>query len=299
MKIGVLGAGSIGLLFGAYLSSKCTVTMFTRTEEQAIEIKEKGIRVFVDGKYSFTSYAEASHTYKEFGRQDLIIITVKNYHLKNIMEDLKSVSEDIPLLFLQNGMGHLKFIDALPQKNVFVGTVEHGAVRETLADVAHNGIGKTNLALYRGGKQALEELLSIKLKDFPFHFYLDYNGMLVRKLLANALINPLTAILNEPNGALITNKHYYLLFLDVFYEIVEVFPEIDKDEMLNEITGICRSTATNRSSMLKDMDHKTETEVESILGFILEKAEYLSLKIPITRSIYRVVKGMENGEDRV
>jgi 2-dehydropantoate 2-reductase len=299
MKIGVIGAGSIGLLFGAYLSRQCTVTMFTRTEEQAIEIKEKGIRVFVDGKYSFTGHAEVSHTYKDLGRQDLIIITVKQYHLKNIEANLKIVPEDIPLLFLQNGMGHLKFINALPLKNVYVGTVEHGALRKASADVAHNGIGKTNLALYRGKKQVLEELLSIKLKNFPFHFYLDYNGMLVRKLIANALINPLTAVLNEPNGALITNKHYHLLFLDLFYEIAEVFPEMDKDEMLNEITGICRRTATNRSSMLKDMDHKTETEVESILGYILEKADYLSVKIPITRSIYRMVKGMEKGEERV
>ena len=34
MKIGIVGAGSIGLLFAAYLSQRFKVTIFPRREEQ-------------------------------------------------------------------------------------------------------------------------------------------------------------------------------------------------------------------------------------------------------------------------
>jgi 2-dehydropantoate 2-reductase len=271
--------------------------LFTRTEGQAIDLKEKGISVLVDGKPSFKGHIEASHDFKGLDRQDLIIITVKHYHLQDIEVNLKGLPEDIPLLFLQNGMGHLKFIDGLPQKNIFVGTVEHGALRMAPAEVAHNGIGKTNVALYKGNKKTLEELLSIEQRNFCFHFERDFNAMLVRKLLVNALINPLTAILNVSNGKLIANKHYYHLYLELFNEIVIVFPGIDKKEMLNEITAICKKTAKNRSSMLKDLDHHTETEIDSILGFILEKAEAFKIKLPITLAIYQMVKGKEEEKE--
>ena len=45
MKIGIIGAGSIGLLFASYLSSAFSVTLYTRTSEQAKEINDHGLHL--------------------------------------------------------------------------------------------------------------------------------------------------------------------------------------------------------------------------------------------------------------
>ena len=52
---------------------------------------------------------------------------------------------DKAILFLQNGMGHLKYLDKL-KGEVYVGTVEHGAMRIKSNYVLHTGIGSTRIA---------------------------------------------------------------------------------------------------------------------------------------------------------
>ena len=47
----------------------------------------------------------------------------------------------------------------------------------------------------------------------------DYENMLLKKLVVNAVINPLTAILGIKNGELIENKHYFELVKMIFSEI--------------------------------------------------------------------------------
>ena len=63
------------------------------------------------------------------GQEEVTLIAVKQYHLPKIIEMLKQYSRgDHTLLFLQNGMGHIKWLDHL-KGNLYVGTVEHGAMR--------------------------------------------------------------------------------------------------------------------------------------------------------------------------
>ena len=47
----------------------------------------------------------------------------------------------------------------------------------------------------------------------------DYENMLLKKLVVNAVINPLTAILGIKNGELIENPHYFELVKMIFCEI--------------------------------------------------------------------------------
>lgn len=50
VKIGVIGGGSVGLLFAYYFSFGHEVTVIARRKEQAEAIEEKGIRLLEDGK---------------------------------------------------------------------------------------------------------------------------------------------------------------------------------------------------------------------------------------------------------
>lgn len=292
MKIGIIGAGAVGLLYGGWLGKFHEVTMFPRTKEQARLLNEKGITV-KGGMSPFTVSVKAQETPVSPGTQELVIVTVKQYDLSGAAAILKKMDTAIPVLFLQNGMGHLPLLEELPQERILVGTVEHGAARIDAVTVAQNGRGKTNLAFFRGNWEGIAALLETAPDVFPFRLLPDYEIMLLRKCFANAMINPLTAVLKVKNGLLLTNPHYANVFRAVFEELIALFPKLSRQEMWEEVTGICRNTKENESSMLKDVKKGARTEIDAILGFMLETAARKEKEIPVSAALYEMVKGME------
>lgn len=293
MKIGIIGAGSIGLLFAAHLSRSHEVTLYTRTIEQAADINNHGI-VMKSAGTSSVSYVSAKPLTSWTGTEDIAIVAVKQYHLLAVFEYMEKLSQ-VPatILFLQNGMGHLKLLETLDSAHIFVGTVEHGALKENSYTVKVNGLGVTNVAVYKGDIEKLNSFIHSAPNAFPFLVRPNYFEMLLDKLVVNAVINPLTAILGVKNGALIENQFYYLLLMRLFAEISSVLRLRDHEKYLQAVISICKKTADNRSSMLKDIEANRMTEVEAILGFVLDEAKKQRIDAPLTEALYFAIKGKE------
>ncbi|MBB2478773.1 2-dehydropantoate 2-reductase [Bacillus sp. APMAM] len=294
MKIAIIGAGSIGLLFGGYLGKKNTITMMVRNKEQSYHLATEGITV-VKEDVNFTTAVNTHVLGDTLGDMDLVIVAVKQYHLSGIKSILNSLKRNIPLLFLQNGMGHIEMLQELNSETILVGSVEHGALKINENTVKHNGIGQTNFALFRGEYSNAESLVSEEIPSFPFSYHLHWEEVLVKKLMINAIINPLTAVLKVQNGQLITNSYFYTLLKEYFYELHSVFSFMDKQLVFNEIMKVCRNTSENKSSMLNDILHNRQTEIDAILGYIIGRAKSEKIQVPITRTLFQMVKGMEGG----
>ena len=221
MKIGIIGGGAIGMLFACHLAENHQVTLYCRTLEQANCINEHGILLNRSGNaYTCKVQAELSETLKP---EDLFIITVKQYHLQDIVPVFVKIPADTPVLFLQNGVGHLPLIEQLPHRNVFLGVVEHGALRQDIHEVVHTGIGITRIAVFKSGGMTPEQIYKeLHTETFPFSVEKDYTAMLTGKLIVNAVINPLTAILKVKNGELVTNEDYLQMFNMVFEEVTNI-----------------------------------------------------------------------------
>ena len=121
----------------------------------------------------------------------------------------------------------------------------------------------------------------------------NYEKMLLKKLVVNAVINPLTAILRIKNGELIENPHYFKLVKSLFAEIQECLHLQKPEHYFKNIITVCEQTAQNKSSMLRDLEEKRPTEMEAILGYILEKAIEKEIHTPIIELFYQAVKGKE------
>lgn len=141
--------------------------------------------------------------------------------------------------------------------------------------------------------EALEEQTK---GSFPFEWHADYEAMLLGKLAANTVINPLTAILRVRNGELVSNPHYTKLAKTVYQEFAAVFINKIKANTWNEIMYICRTTANNRSSMLKDIESGRPTEADAILGYVLSQADEKEMQLPVLAALYSMIKGLEQGE---
>ncbi|PLS06450.1 2-dehydropantoate 2-reductase [Neobacillus cucumis] len=293
MRVGIIGAGSIGLLFAACLSRVFNVTVYTRTSEQAAAINKNGI-VLLSGSEETVSKVEALPITDWEGLEDLTIIAVKQYQLVPIIERINQFTDKpCNLLFLQNGMGHLKLLEQLKVNNLFVGSVEHGALKENLFTVRLNGLGTTNVAVFRGDSRFLFSFTAAVSRVFPMNYQEEYFTMLEKKLIANAMINPLTAILQVKNGVLVENPFYFKLFQNLFSEITTILNLRKPEEYWAQVINICKKTADNHSSMLKDLEAKRLTEVDAILGYILQEAQRQDKKSPQLEMLYYLIKGKE------
>ncbi|MFF2445952.1 2-dehydropantoate 2-reductase [Neobacillus sp. NPDC058068] len=299
MKIGIIGAGSIGLLFAAYISRVFEVTIYTRTVEQAAEINKCGI-ILQKGSEQTISIVSALPITEWKGTEVLTIIAVKQYQLQSIIEKINHLSI-MPenLLFLQNGMGHLKLLTNIQGKNIFVGSVEHGALKDNSYRVNHNGEGKTNVAVFNGDGLLLQQFSTRLSEEFPIAFQEDYYEMLENKLIVNAVINPLTAILEVENGELVNNPFYFNVLKNLFKEISFILNLEKQEEHLQQIITICKNTAENRSSMLKDIEANRLTEIDAILGFLLEEAARQEKRAPQLETLYYLIKGKEAERGRL
>lgn len=52
-------------------------------------------------------------------------------------------------------------------------------------------------------------------------------------------------------------------------------------------------TTLNKSSMLKDMEAGRPTEIDAILGYIIEEAKKKKQSVPIANAVYLMIKGKE------
>lgn len=292
MKIGIIGGGSIGLLYAFYLNQQHEVTLYVRSDEQKDIISLEGI--FLNTKENRRNeriHVEYIHNWK--GQEEITFVAVKEYHLDPLLATL-SIHTKTVFIFLQNGMGHLEKLERLKNQHVYIGTVEHGALKVNKNEVNHTGMGVTKLApLMENAEPTLLSNVVANSEDFPFVLYHNYEEIMLKKLVANAVINPLTAILKIRNGLLIEDPSYFKVFKILLTEVTAALSIKESQEIETYVESICRKTAHNHSSMFKDIVEGRKTEVDSIVGYCLNQAKKSQESVPLLTSCYFMIKGME------
>jgi 2-dehydropantoate 2-reductase len=104
------------------------------------------------------------------------------------------------------------------------------------------------------------------------------------KLIANAAINPLTALTGITNGELLERPGLRERAAGIAREAAEVAREsgieLPFEDPVAHVEAVARLTAANRSSMLVDLERGGPTEIESINGAIVRKAAELGMAAP-------------------
>jgi 2-dehydropantoate 2-reductase len=116
-----------------------------------------------------------------------------------------------------------------------------------------------------------------------------------RKLLINAVINPLTAILRIPNGGLTETPERMELTRALFDETFSILSEygVDGQEASwDTFLRVCAATRDNHSSMLQDAVMGKPTEIDSINGEIVRLAARLGRDAPWNRAVTALVKAI-------
>ncbi|KGX83765.1 2-dehydropantoate 2-reductase [Pontibacillus marinus] len=286
MNIGVIGGGAIGLLTSYYFHKQGhALTLYVRREEQMEAIQEKSLHVHpIDKKVEInTSLTD------DLENQDVLIICTKQQAVDNVIQNLQDKHITCPLLFLQNGMGHIYKVQNLSNP-VSVGVMEHGALRVDEHTVKHTGKGKLRIAAVNMNEQELKTMRSnMTCDEFPIDIEDDWYNMLAKKLVINVVINPITALFQVKNGQVIENPFLERIAKRLCEEACHVL-KLESQNQWENVYQIARFTEENTSSMAKDIQGKRETEVEAILGFLLHEA---SFDIPTIQYMYESIKAIE------
>lgn len=307
MNIGIVGAGSMGMLFAAKCAQSVTVSniyLVTRKAEQAAIINEQGLRV--SGATDLLSHrvqAIASDTH-ELQRPplDWLFVFVKQHHFdEGLMTYMAYWAErGTKLLCFQNGIGHIeRLAKHIPIQHIFTAVTTEAALRQSPSEVLHTGSGETIIGHEAEDlcpELSLKHLMKV-LKDAGFVVSLskNMNSIVWRKLLINAVINPLTAIMHVSNGQLLKCEHRVHLMRTLLEEGCATARSIGVDypaDLWEQIVDVCHATAANQSSMLQDVLHERPTEIEAINGAIIRVAHDNHIRVPTHEAVYHIIKGL-------
>ncbi|MEG7378448.1 2-dehydropantoate 2-reductase [Bacillus subtilis] len=297
MKIGIIGGGSVGLLCAYYLSLYHEVTVVTRREEQAAAIQSEGIQLDKDGEEFSADCSADTSINSDF---DLIVVTVKQHQLQSVFPSLERIRKT-NILFLQNGMGHIHDLkEWRVGHSIYVGIVEHGAVRKSDTAVDHTGLGAIKWSAFDDAEpDRLNILFQHNHSDFPIRYEADWYRLLTGKLIVNACINPLTALLQVKNGELLTTPAYLAFMKLVFQEASRILRLENEEEAWERVRAVCGQTKENRSSMLVDVIEGRQTEADAIIGYLLKEASIRGLDAVHLEFLYGSIKALERNTNKV
>ncbi len=143
--------------------------------------------------------------------------------------------------------------------------------------------------------QALGPLeAALRSANFNLHIVNDAKSLIWGKLVINAAINPLTALLRIPNGELLSHPNARKVMASLARETAEVAMaenvNLPFSNPVSAAEDVARKTATNHSSMFQDVRRGAPTEIDAICGAVTRRAEVHGISTPYNRACWQLVR---------
>jgi len=296
----VLGTGAMACLFSARLAAAgLPVTLLGSWVEGLQALQEAGVRVVEPDGQEHTYPVSAINDARDCPGARFALVLVKSWQTRRAAQQLATcLRADGLALTLQNGLGNYEqLISFLGSERVALGVTTAGAT--LLGPGRVRPVGEAVVTLTAHPRlAALAELL--RAAGFSIDTVPDAAGLLWGKLLINAAINPLTALLGVLNGELLERQAARQLMQSIVHETAAVAAaqgiRLPYPDPVNAVETVARRTAANRSSMLQDVLRHAPTEIDAICGAIVRAGEQTGAPTPINRTLLQLVKALEPGD---
>ena len=302
MKIAVVGAGAMGSLFGAMLAEAANeVWLYDVWLEHVQAINQNGLQIEREGK-TRTVEIKATDNPLQVDRAELVIVFVKSSQTNVAAETAKVIAgSDGAVMTLQNGMGNADVIaDYIEPQRVLAGTTSHGATLLGPASIRHAGCGPTTIGTWSpteaGSQRAGHIAEFFNRAGIKTEAVTDVRSVIWNKLLINIGINAITALTHIKNGQILDLEITRELIREAIAEAMNLAQVMNvkiQDDVLDRVVKVAKATALNRSSMGQDVDHRRQTEIAAINGFIVREAKRLGLKAPVNFALTALVETLQ------
>jgi 2-dehydropantoate 2-reductase len=288
----IVGSGALATFFAARLSaSGAGITMLGTWPDGMAALGKNG--AYLEGQGSFPVRVTGDPV--DCGGVKYALILVKSWQTERVGKQLaKCLAEDGLAVTFQNGLGNAAILaDILGRKRVSQGVTTLGATLIAPGSVRPGGGGEVVLEARLG----LEELEStLRIANFKVKVVDDILPVAWGKLVINAAINPLTALLRVKNGDLLTNPMALELMGDLADEAARVAKSIGVtipfSTPKHAAEKVAQHTSENISSMLQDILRGAQTEVDAINGAIVNTGMQMNIPTPANRVVWLLVKAL-------
>ena len=118
------------------------------------------------------------------------------------------------------------------------------------------------------------------------------------KLVINAAINPLTALLRVKNGELLERPSAREMMRELAIETANVARaeniQLPFDDPVKAAEDVARKTAANTSSMLQDILRGALTEIDAICGAVVMAGQKHGIETPANKACWQLVKSLQD-----
>jgi 2-dehydropantoate 2-reductase len=300
MRIAILGAGAMGMLFGGRLSEAADVTLIDTDETRVNDICGKGITIAEKDGSEIKARPRAVTSPAGMEPVDLIIVFVKSMHTAGALEQNRDIiGSGTYVMTLQNGAGHDNAIRKfVPEDRIIIGTTQHNSSVKGLAEVFHGGGGQTYIGLISGDTAPLESVRAVfDASGFETEISSNIHRNIWNKLFLNASASALTAVLQVKMGYLVDNGHAWEITERLAREAVAVANakdlDFDADTVIRGIRTVLENAREGYTSIFADIRDGRKTEVDTISGYVTKEARALGVPSPTLECIVSLIHAME------
>jgi len=298
VRVGIIGSGAMGTLFGYHLASASEVTMLDSNRAILAEIERNGGLSVNDAP---PRPVRAGRSSRDLYGSNFIFLFVKAVDtLKALRAFAGELSPSTPIVSLQNGVGNEDAIKtalggAVP---VVLGittesslTIAPGRVRSSEQGNTIIGSGGASPATSRS---VAELLVKTGMKATVVY---DIRPHLWGKLVANAAVNAVSALLDCESGEILKDPNAARLAEALAEEAAQVaaslkinLPFANPWQYVAEVIAV---GADSKSSMAFDLESGHPSEIDHINGAVCAAGRRTGVPTPYNDAMVRLIKAKE------
>ncbi len=300
-RVCIIGCGAIGSLYAAHLARVAEVHAFVRRPEHARALNEQGLRV--SGKHDFSVRLRASTRADEIPECDLGIVCSKTTQTAEAVAPLANHFPDGAILSAQNGIGCEELIAKHARGYIIRGTTFMSGSRHSDTHVQYELDTATWMGPFEPSetpfavvKEAADLIIASGLKAVPLK---DARPAQWSKVIFNSAVNAVSALTELPHCREFAEEEKFSDVGHLLHELIEEgkrvaaglgIPLYEDPWEMNKVGA----QTDHPPSMLYDIRHHLQTEVDFLGGAIAREAERHGLTAPLHTALYRLIKAKES-----
>ena len=302
MRILVVGPGAIGSLFAAlFTSGGHDVWLLGRRREVVDAINREGVTIQqIWTGATLQIPVRATVDARDAAPAELIVMCVKGSGTLQATRDaLPAMDDGTVFLTVQNGLGNVDIMaSVVGRERILAGVTSNGTTLLGPGSIRHTWMGDTTIGELNNQVTERVQRVAEAFRQAKIKVVISssVDQLIWTKFVGSCAMQPLGALLRVRNGQFVELPQARELLRAIIREVVSVAEargiSMPYAEAVEKVEANCRNNATNKMSMLQDVERGAPTEIDFITGAAVREGEAVGVPTPICWTLTKLVKAL-------
>ncbi|MDB2390150.1 2-dehydropantoate 2-reductase [Alphaproteobacteria bacterium] len=301
MKLGIIGVGALGSLFGGALADVGhDVTLVIRNDAHRNAVRASGLKLERDSGEAIVKIPAIAPTETHDPFDVIFVFTKTGATAQAISAVSHMIDDSTCLVSVQNGLGnHHVLANFVGYERVIYGTTTAPADLIGPGHVASHGqhLTQINAARTNSAEIAIdlaEMLCGADIRTVVNH---EIDTVIWNKVAFNTAMNAICALVTGTPGSIADSVHLSELARAVVMESCAVARAdgitIDPNNVMSIVEMAGREHRTHKPSMVHDVIAMRQTEIDALNGAVIALGKTHNIPTPLNEALFALIKGVE------